>query len=89
MDVRKPTEYQSEHVVGAENQPLDYVNEHMQEIDKDKTYYLHCAGGYRSMIMASILKARGYENLIDVIGGFKAISDTSIDKTAYVCPSTL
>ncbi|UZR99322.1 MBL fold metallo-hydrolase [Chondrinema litorale] len=89
MDVRKPTEYQSEHVVGADNQPLDYVNEHMQEIDKDKTYYLHCAGGYRSMIMASILKARGYENLIDVIGGFKAISETSIDKTAYVCPSTL
>src|SRR5690606_38454046 len=73
LDVRKKSEHYSEHVIGAENMPLDYINEHLSEVDKDKTYYVHCAGGYRSMIFISILKARGYENLIDIQGGFKAI----------------
>lgn len=90
LDVRKKSEYDSEHIKGAENVPLDFINERMAEVDKDKTYYVHCAGGYRSMIFTSILRARGYENLIDVKGGFKAIKDTGkFDVTDYVCPTTM
>ena len=90
LDVRKNSEYLSEHVIEAENAPLDYINESMMKVDKNKTYYVHCAGGYRSMIFVSTLKARGYENLIDVAGGFKAIKDSGkLAVSAYVCPSTL
>lgn len=90
IDVRKQSEYLSEHVVGAENAPLDFVNESMQHIPKDKTVYVHCAGGYRSMIFASILRARGYDNLVDVKGGFKAMKDAGqFQLTDYVCPTTL
>lgn len=90
IDVRKHSEYLSEHIINATNAPLDTVNESMKLLDKDKTYYVHCAGGYRSMIFASILKARGYDNLIDVKGGFKAIKDNKqIPLTDYVCPTTL
>ncbi|WP_290798970.1 MBL fold metallo-hydrolase [Flavihumibacter sp. UBA7668] len=90
LDVRKNSEYLSEHVQNAENAPLDFVNESMLKVDKNKTYYVHCAGGYRSMIFNSILRARGYDNLIDVNGGFKAIKDTGkVEVTDYVCPSTL
>ncbi len=90
LDVRKKSEYDSEHIVDAENAPLDYINESMLLIDKNKTYYVHCAGGYRSMIFASTLKARGYENLIDVRGGMKAIKDSGKFKlTDYVCPTTM
>ena len=66
MDVRRKSEYDSEHIIGAKNVPLDYVNDNMSEVDKDKTWYVHCAGGYRSMIFASILRARGFENHINV-----------------------
>lgn len=90
LDVRKNSEYQSEHILNAINAPLDYINESMLKVDKNKTYYVHCAGGYRSMIFASILKARGYDNLIDVDGGFKAIKESEKFKISdYVCPSTL
>ncbi|MBS9524130.1 MBL fold metallo-hydrolase [Litoribacter alkaliphilus] len=90
LDVRKNSEHISEHIVGAENVALDYINENMAQVDKDKTYYVHCAGGYRSMIFTSILKARGYDNLIDVDGGFKAIKDSGkFQLSEYVCPSTL
>ncbi|MFC5269439.1 MBL fold metallo-hydrolase [Adhaeribacter terreus] len=89
VDVRKDGEYKAEHVETAMHAPLDYLNDHLAEIPKNEPVYLHCAGGYRSMIAASILKARGFENLINVEGGFKAIAETSIPKTAYVCPSTL
>ncbi|MCE2739977.1 MAG: MBL fold metallo-hydrolase [Sphingobacteriales bacterium] len=90
LDVRKISEYQSEHLINAINAPLDYINESMLKVDKSKTYFVHCAGGYRSMIFASILKARGYTNLIDVAGGFKAIKDSQKFKVSeYVCPSTL
>lgn len=90
FDVRKQSEYQSEHAVAAENAPLDFVNASMASIPKDKPVYIHCAGGYRSMIFTSILRARGYDNLIDVSGGFKAIKDSGrFEVTAYVCPSTL
>ena len=90
LDVRKNSEYRSEHVIEAENAPLDYINDSMLKVDKNKTYYVHCAGGYRSMIFSSILRARGYDNLIDIAGGFKAIKESGkIEVSAYVCPSTL
>ena len=90
LDVRKNSEYLSEHLEGAENAPLDFVNDSMLKTPKDKPVYVHCAGGYRSMIYASILRARGYDNLIDVQGGFKALKDSGKFKmTDYVCPSTL
>jgi hydroxyacylglutathione hydrolase len=90
LDVRKKSEYDSEHVVGAENAPLDFINDSMQIINKNQTYYVHCAGGYRSMIFISTLRARGFDNLVDVKGGFKSIKDSGKFKiTEYVCPSTL
>ncbi|XVJ66977.1 MAG: MBL fold metallo-hydrolase [Lacibacter sp.] len=90
VDVRKDSEYKSEHVENAISAPLDFVNDSMLKLNKDKTYYVHCAGGYRSMIFASILKARGYDKLIDVRGGFKAIKESNkLPVTDYVCPSTL
>jgi hydroxyacylglutathione hydrolase len=90
IDVRKKNEYNAEHIPTAENLPLDYINDSMAQIDKSKTYYVHCAGGYRSMIFASILRARGYDNLIDIAGGFSAIKDEGVIKvTDYVCPTTI
>ncbi len=90
LDVRKKSEYDSEHLVGVSNLPLDFLNANMAQIQRDKTYYVHCAGGYRSMIAISILKARGYENLIDVTGGFAALKATQqVAITDYVCPTTL
>lgn len=90
LDVRKQSEYNSEHIVDAENTPLDFINDSMVQIDKDKTYFVHCAGGYRSMIFASVLRARGFHNLIDVKGGFKALKESGkFVVTDYVCPTTL
>ncbi|MFT4834170.1 MAG: hydroxyacylglutathione hydrolase, partial [Flavobacteriaceae bacterium] len=77
VDVRKPSEYEAEHVGDAENHPLDFISEEMAKLDINKEYHVHCAGGYRSMIAISILKSRGYHKLIDVAGGFKAISETN------------
>lgn len=90
IDARKASEYNSEHVIDAINAPLDFINDSMTKIDKNKTYYVHCASGYRSMVFISILKARGYDNLIDVTGGFNALKSSNLFKvTDYVCPSTL
>lgn len=89
LDVRKPGEYEAEHIEKAKNTPLDFMNDEMHRIDKDKKYFVHCAGGYRSMIFASILKSRGYDQVVDVAGGFKAIVEAGIEVTDYVCPSTL
>ncbi|HEY6143944.1 MAG TPA: MBL fold metallo-hydrolase [Flavobacterium sp.] len=89
FDVRKAGEYETEHVVDAPSTPLDHINDHISEFPKEDEFYLHCAGGYRSMIAASILKARGYHNLVNIAGGFGAIKKTSIKTTNYVCPSTL
>jgi glyoxylase-like metal-dependent hydrolase (beta-lactamase superfamily II)/rhodanese-related sulfurtransferase len=89
LDVRKDGEFISSHIEGAQHFALDFINEHMNEIDKHTTYHIHCAGGYRSVIAASILKARGYNQLVDVAGGFAAIKETNIPVTAYVCPSTI
>ncbi|GAA4470087.1 MBL fold metallo-hydrolase [Nibrella saemangeumensis] len=90
VDVRRPGEFEAEHADGAKNLPLDYISEHMAEFPKDETFYVHCAGGYRSMMAASILKARGYDNVIDVAGGFADMQKTGrIKTTDYVCPTTM
>lgn len=90
LDVRKKSEYLSEHIIEAENTPLDFINESMAQLDKNKTYYVHCAGGYRSMIFNSILRARGFDKLVDVKGGFKEIKESGkFNITDYVCPTTL
>ncbi|MDB0040922.1 MBL fold metallo-hydrolase [Algibacter sp.] len=91
LDVRKDGEYKSEYLEGNNIQhfALDYINENMHNIDKNNTYYVHCAGGYRSVIAVSILKARGFNNLIDVAGGFAAIKQSDLPTTNFVCPSTL
>jgi hydroxyacylglutathione hydrolase len=85
IDVRKPGEFQAEHIENAINVPLDFLNAHLAEIPKEGEVYVHCAGGYRSMIAASILKSRGWNNLIDIQGGFSAIAETNIKRTDYVC----
>jgi rhodanese-related sulfurtransferase len=89
FDVRKKSEFLSEHLVNAINVPLNEINNHLAEFPKDKKFILHCAGGYRSMIAASILKQRGWDNFEDVIGGFTEIKNTNLLKTDYVCPTTL
>nr|WP_321222328.1 MBL fold metallo-hydrolase [uncultured Psychroserpens sp.] len=89
LDVRKDGEYASMHLEDAQHFALDFINEQMNEVSKDKTYHIHCAGGYRSVIAASILKARGFHNLVDVAGGFGAIKKTDLPTTDFVCPSTL
>lgn len=89
VDVRKPGEFAAEHVANAVNIPLDTINTHMAEVPKEEPFYLHCQGGYRSVIMASILKARGYHQLINVEKGFVGIKNTAVPVTDFVCPSTL
>jgi hydroxyacylglutathione hydrolase len=88
IDVRKPSEFEAEHVSDAINVPLDFLNNHLAEIPKEGEVYLHCAGGYRSMIAASILKSRGWNNLIDIHGGFKSIAETNVPCTDYACTKT-
>lgn len=89
VDVRRPGEYEAEHVEGAISAPLDYLNDHLAELSKDKTLTFHCAGGYRSVIAISILRARGWDKMVNVYGGFNAVKQTGIPVTAYVCPTTL
>ncbi len=90
LDVRKNTEYDIGHLNQAENMALDYINDNMAQVDKNKTYYVHCGVGYRSMIFNSILRARGYDKLIDVKGGFKALKESGkFDISPYVYPSTI
>lgn len=89
VDVRKPGEFQSEHVEDAESKPLDYINQQMDQWNDDDTKYVHCAGGYRSVIAASILKSRGIHDIVDIKGGYGAIKNTDIKVTDYVCPSEL
>ena len=89
FDVRKESEFKAEHVVDANLTPLDYINDHLAEFPDNETFYIHCAGGYRSMIASSILKSRGIHNLVDVAGGFAQIKQVGTPVTDYVCPSTL
>jgi len=89
IDVRKKSEFDSEHVVNAINLPLNELNNRFYELPQEEPFILHCAGGYRSMIAASILESRGYHNFKDVEGGMTAILKTEIPKTEYICPTTL
>lgn len=89
LDVRKDGEYTASHLEDAQHFALDFINNNMNQVHKNKTYHIHCAGGYRSVIAASILKARGYNNLVDIAGGFGAIKKTDLPTTDFVCPSTL
>lgn len=82
VDVRRPNEFDVHHLEIAENIPLDYINQNMQKFEKQKTYYVHCAGGYRSMIMASILKSRGIKNILNIDGGFKNLVNTDLKTTS-------
>ena len=89
FDIRKISEFQSEHLEAAINIPLNDLEQQLDRLPKDQAFVVHCAGGYRSMIAASLLKKKGFHNFVDVIGGFAAIKETSLPKTDYVCPSTL
>jgi hydroxyacylglutathione hydrolase len=88
LDVRRESEYRSEHLEVAENFPLDVINRNMSRLDGGKTYYLHCAGGYRSLIATTILKARGFENVVNVTGGYKELSATKLGRTTHVEQNT-
>ncbi len=89
IDVRKVSEFTSEHVQSAENIPLSVINEHLSALPQNEDFFIHCAGGYRSIIASSILKSRGIHNIIDVQGGFDAIKKEDIAVSNFVCPSTL
>lgn len=89
VDVRKETEYLSEHIPSAENYPLSQINEHLASMPKDEDFFLHCAGGYRSVIAISILKSRGIHNAIDVLGGFNSMKKANMNTSEYVCPTTI
>ena len=87
VDVRKETEYFSEHLVDAQNAPLDKLNHHLSMFNANQPTYIHCAGGYRSVIAISILKSKGTHNVIDIGGGFNAIKVTNVPLSKFVCPS--
>jgi rhodanese-related sulfurtransferase len=89
IDVRKKSEYDSEHLIGAINIPLNEINQHLAQFPKDKPFVMYCGGGYRSMIAASILKQRGWGNFSDIAGGFDDLAKTGLEKSDYVCPSTM
>ena len=91
LDVRKDGEYNSMHLKldGLQHFALDFINHQMDQIDPKKTYYIHCAGGYRSVIAASILKARGFHKIVDIAGGFAALKNTDLTLSDFVCPTTL
>jgi glyoxylase-like metal-dependent hydrolase (beta-lactamase superfamily II)/rhodanese-related sulfurtransferase len=89
FDVRKKSEFDTEHVIGAINVPLNQLNQHLSQFPKDKPFVLYCAGGYRSMIAASILMQKGWEDFVDVVEGFDEIKNTSVKKSDYICPTTM
>jgi glyoxylase-like metal-dependent hydrolase (beta-lactamase superfamily II)/rhodanese-related sulfurtransferase len=89
VDIRKESEYSAEHVDEAYNRPLAMINDWIKDVDPNVPFFLHCAGGYRSMIAASILQARGFRNFTEVEGGFNAISKTAVPKTDFVCQSKI
>ncbi|MEZ4985868.1 MAG: rhodanese-like domain-containing protein [Saprospiraceae bacterium] len=88
LDVRKESEYKAEHLVGVTNFPLDFINRNMSKLDQNGTYHLYCASGYRSVVAASILKARGYDNMVNIPGGMKELLETKLPRTEYVCQNT-
>jgi len=86
-DVRKESEWEAEHVEESYSRPLSSINDWVKDINPEEHFFIHCAGGYRSMIAASILQSRGYRNFSEIEGGFKAIAETDVPKTDYVCQS--
>lgn len=88
VDARKPGEFSAEHIENAINIPLDTINSNFAQLPSDKDFYLHCAGGYRSVIMASILKSRGFHNFINIEQGIAGIKKTNVGLTNFVCPTT-
>jgi glyoxylase-like metal-dependent hydrolase (beta-lactamase superfamily II)/rhodanese-related sulfurtransferase len=89
LDVRKPGEWTAEHIDTAQHFALDYINKQMTEVNHDKMYYMHCRSGYRSTVAASILKSRGFNNIVNIQGLFTDIATSSIPTGDFVCPSTL
>jgi hydroxyacylglutathione hydrolase len=89
VDIRRESEYAAEHVENAYSKPLAYINEWVKDINPAEHFFIHCAGGYRSMIAASILQARGYRNFTEIEGGFKSISETKVPRTDYICQSKI
>ena len=87
IDIRKETEYQAEHLEDAYSKPLAYINDWVKDINPNEHFFMHCAGGYRSMIAASILQARGYRNFSEIDGGFNAIAKTELPRTDFICQS--
>ncbi|MAP55273.1 MBL fold metallo-hydrolase [Altibacter sp.] len=81
VDVRNDNEFEGAHIPDAIHAPLGSLNEHLKELPRETPFYVHCAGGYRSVIAASILKSRGIHNVVDVAGGFKAIKEAAIPVT--------
>ena len=89
VDIRRESEYEAEHIEDAYSKPLAYINEWVKDINPNEHFFMHCAGGYRSMIAASILQARGYRNFSEIEGGFNAIATTSLPKTDFMCASKI
>ncbi|MEO0340617.1 MAG: MBL fold metallo-hydrolase, partial [Bacteroidota bacterium] len=83
LDARKESEYNTQHILGAENFPLDFINRNISQLNPNETYYLYCASGYRSVIMSSILKSRGFDKVINVLGGFKALVETDLPTSQF------
>ena len=79
----------TEHLDAAVNFPLDYINSNFSKLDRNETYYLHCGSGYRSLIAASILRARGFQNLVNVQGGWSEVKETSLPKSEFLCPTKM
>lgn len=84
LDARRKSEYDSEHLIGAENFPLDFIHQNQATLDRDQKYFIHCAGGYRSVILSSILKKYGFKDIVNIRGGFKELSQTSLQRTQLV-----
>jgi rhodanese-related sulfurtransferase len=89
IDVRKESEYQAEHLEQAKSFPLSEINQWFSSLDKNQHFFLHCAGGYRSMIAASILHARGIRNFSEIDGGYQAIKTTQMPTTNFICPNSI
>ena len=89
IDIRKDSEYSAEHVSEAYSKPLANINDWIKDIDPNEPFFMHCAGGYRSMIAASILQARGFRNFSEIEGGFNAIAKTNVPRTDFVCQSKM
>ncbi|WPZ09012.1 MBL fold metallo-hydrolase [Roseivirga spongicola] len=83
LDVRKESEFESQHIKGATNFPLDFINTNLNNLDSQSKWYIHCAGGYRSMIATSILLSSGYYNAVNIKGGFKALKETALPMTEF------